>query len=322
MILFLPQEPLPNRYSADWRDIFNYAMIEQNLDATTIAPDWVGPEQGPANWTTLYDSHIYRLEQLTQVIQHISANDEPVTIFLHEGWFPGIEILAMIRTLAKKPIKIVAMMHGGTYDDYDYLTLSGFRTIGSKVESLAFACYDQILVASYHHANMIANEHPSVVEKIEVVDWPIMPPVDIAPGTKERLVVWPHRIAPEKAPEQFDQIASLVLAHDEFKDVKFVKTLEVCKTRDQYFDLLKRATVSVSTAYQETFGISMVESVQHGCVPIVPMRCNYSEMYSEQYSYSSIHDAAAMVMHHLRHPEPPPVFQHVGRLNWLKEFLS
>ena len=70
---------------------------------------------------------------------------------------------------------------------------------------------------------------------------------------KENIVVFPHRIAPEKNPEMFDKLAL------RFPEYKFVKTIDVTKTSEEYFELLAKSKIMVSFAQQETFGYSTVE---------------------------------------------------------------
>lgn len=53
--------------------------------------------------------------------------------------------------------------------------------------------------------------------------------------------------------------------------------------RRQYFEWLKEASVVVSTARQENFGLSIVEAVRCGCLPILPDRLSYPELIAPKY---------------------------------------
>lgn len=94
------------------------------------------------------------------------------------------------------------------------------------------------------------------------------------------MIVFPHRISPEKHPEMFDELAASM------PDWNCIKTIEVAKDKKEYYSLLRRAKYSVSFADQETFGISMVESFNCGCIPIVPNRLSYKEMFSPEFRYN------------------------------------
>jgi len=51
--------------------------------------------------------------------------------------------------------------------------------------------------------------------------------------------------------------------------------------RSAYEAWLKDGTVVVSTARQENFGISMVEAISAGCIPLLPRRLSYPEIIPE-----------------------------------------
>jgi glycosyltransferase involved in cell wall biosynthesis len=55
------------------------------------------------------------------------------------------------------------------------------------------------------------------------------------------------------------------------------------ENRYTYIDWLKRGTVAVSTAKQENFGMSMVEAMRYGCVPLLPKRLSYPEIVPERF---------------------------------------
>ena len=56
--------------------------------------------------------------------------------------------------------------------------------------------------------------------------------------------------------------------------------------RADYLDLLARAHLVVSTARQEFFGISVMEAVAMGAMPLVPDDLAYPELYPPEYRYS------------------------------------
>jgi hypothetical protein len=62
-------------------------------------------------------------------------------------------------------------------------------------------------------------------------------------------------------------------------------TKKFCDTKDRYYQILQKAYISVSFADQETWGIAMQESVICGCLPLVPNRLSYSEMYLPIFKY-------------------------------------
>ena len=64
--------------------------------------------------------------------------------------------------------------------------------------------------------------------------------------------------------------------------------------REEYEKWLKRGAVVISTAMQENFGISVIEAITMGCVPLLPDRLSYPEIlpeeFHEHFLYKNRHD--------------------------------
>lgn len=54
-----------------------------------------------------------------------------------------------------------------------------------------------------------------------------------------------------------------------------------------YYHHLAAGDVVVSTALHEFFGISVIEAVRAGCIPVLPKRLSYPELFKEQYLYET-----------------------------------
>jgi glycosyltransferase involved in cell wall biosynthesis len=114
------------------------------------------------------------------------------------------------------------------------------------------------------------------------------------------LIVWNHRWEFDKDPDTFfwalDRVLEagrdfrLALLGENFQMVPkaFIATRKRYggrivqygfeARRDDYLKWLRRGKVVVSTALQENFGISVIEAVRHGCLPLVPRRLSYPEI--------------------------------------------
>lgn len=57
------------------------------------------------------------------------------------------------------------------------------------------------------------------------------------------------------------------------------------KNRADYLRLLVQGDIVVSTALHEFFGISVVEAVRAGCLPVLPHRLAYPELFGPQFLY-------------------------------------
>jgi len=54
-------------------------------------------------------------------------------------------------------------------------------------------------------------------------------------------------------------------------------------SKEQYFEWLKRGTIVISTSIQENFGISTIEAIRHGCLPLLPDRLSYPEIIPSEF---------------------------------------
>lgn len=130
-----------------------------------------------------------------------------------------------------------------------------------------------------------------------------LPAGDTAAGIKTSqppIVLWNHRWEHDKAPEPFFEVMERLrqrgmdfgiavlgqqfvrrppvfdTARERFGDR--IVQFGYVNSREEYFGWLKHASVVVSTARQENFGLSVVEAAGCGCLPLVPDRLSYPEL--------------------------------------------
>ena len=119
--------------------------------------------------------------------------------------------------------------------------------------------------------------------------------VDLPP-----LIIWNHRWEFDKNPAGFfnalDKVLErglnfrLALLGENFQVVpkEFIAARERFKnrivwygyeaSREKYRKWLMQGTIVISTANQENFGISVVEAIRYGCIPLLPDRLSYPEI--------------------------------------------
>lgn len=126
------------------------------------------------------------------------------------------------------------------------------------------------------------------------------------------LVIWNHRWEHDKNPEAFFDALNAVrqcgidfrvaVLGESYMHIPPVfdtakERLNDCiaqwgyvPARQDYYRWLRRGHVTVSTAQQENFGISVVEAVRHGCLPLLPKRLCYPELLPEDYHEDFLFD--------------------------------
>ncbi|MBI9088171.1 MAG: DUF3524 domain-containing protein [Desulfobacterium sp.] len=119
------------------------------------------------------------------------------------------------------------------------------------------------------------------------------------------LIVWNHRWEYDKKPDDFFRALGkikergipfrLALLGEGVARVPkaFIEAREMFKeeivvfgyapSREEYYDWLGQGDIVVSTAIQENFGISVVEAVRMGCIPLLPDRLAYPEVMPEEH---------------------------------------
>ena len=160
--------------------------------------------------------------------------------------------------------------------------------------------YNHNWIATKAHFDLICNVydvflHPS----FNRTGWPMEYTKDMIQfipwQQKQNIIVFPHRIAPEKRLDLFHELA----AHPELKHYQFCVAMEMNLTKKEYHELLQRAKFAVSFAEQETLGISMYESACAGACPIVPNRLSYTEMYHPIFKRAnSVDDAVKTILNY------------------------
>jgi hypothetical protein len=194
------------------------------------------------------------------------------------------------------PVKIHALWHAGSYDPQDFLG----RLIGDApwvrcAEKSFFHAIDHNYFATEFHIEMFEKNllgqfiksDPNirwVTNKIVRSGWPMeYMPETISPyKTKKRdLILFPHRIAPEKQVEIFKDLAVALPQYE------WVVCQEQNLTKEAYHTLLGQAKLVFSANLQETVGISMYEGAIVDAIPMVPDRLSYKEMYADMWKYPS-----------------------------------
>jgi hypothetical protein len=98
---------------------------------------------------------------------------------------------------------------------------------------------------------------------------------------KRDLILFPHRIAPEKQVEIFLDLK------EHLPQYEFVVCQDQQLTKNEYHNLLGESKLVFSANLQETLGISCYEGALVDAIPMVPDRLSYSEMYYDGFKYPS-----------------------------------
>ncbi len=143
------------------------------------------------------------------------------------------------------------------------------------------------------------------------IDFNDFPEPDICKQDKNNppVIVWNHRWEHDKDPEYFFEILyeldrnkidfRLIVLGQSFQrqPAVFAEAREklahkilhfgYVESREEYIRLLCKANIVVSTARHEFYGISVIEAVRAGCIPVLPNRLSYPELFPAEYLYDN-----------------------------------
>jgi len=141
------------------------------------------------------------------------------------------------------------------------------------------------------------------------------PPAPSAKRSKPHVVLWNHRWEWDKNPDEFfaalrDVRAAgthfrLAVAGESFRDTpavfaaareEFAEAIVHwghLESRAEYMSLLSRCDIVVSTARHEFFGVAVLEAAAAGCVPLLPRRLSYPEIFPEGSGPAVFYDEGA-----------------------------
>ena len=330
-VWYVPIEPLVERYSAYWYNDIPIRFEAEGLRCQTIAGAELVNFEARIEHGEFLDVEStlrWKAEQTHRLLnlltnQSIQPGD---IIFFADLWHPGIESLFYyLDAFDRKDVVIAGILHAGVYDPNDFLTRKGMKGWGVGFERALLGRVDYVFVSTNYHKELIKKTHPEHSDVVLVTGLP--PAWDYRQtyvpkrGEKENLVVFPHRLAPEKQPEVFQKAVNLTkVGYWNFGTIKRGKyelpLPEVIvpapanqspgESKTRYYSILRKARISVSAALQETWGIAMQESVLCGCIPLVPDRGVYLEMYPSAFRYyenqaNSEEEALSIAMTNLIH---------------------
>ena len=295
-IYLVDLESVETRYTAQWKRHVPSLLKKAGHDVQVICgPTDIPSATTPGAFLNFGGTNIYKscqVEQIGRLFCEGSVNAGDHFVFT-DAWHPGIINLKYMSELLGIPVTTHGLWHAGSYDPQDFLG----RLVGSKpwvrhAEKSFFHAFDHNYFATEFHIEMFNKNllaGPDSIaywsNKVVRTGWPMEYMEDtLAPYknmTKRNLILFPHRIAPEKQVEIFRDFA----AH--LPQYEFVVCQDQQLTKDEYHTLLGQSKLVFSANLQETLGISCYEGAVVDAIPMVPDRLSYTEMYNNEFKYPS-----------------------------------
>jgi hypothetical protein len=307
-VFLIDLEAVETRYTGEWKRHVPSLLRKVGHNVTIISgPSDIPSATTPGAFLNFGGTNIYKANQVEQLGRlfcsgSIKAGDH---FIFTDAWHPGIINLKYMSELLNIPVTTHGLWHAGSYDPQDFLG----RLVGAKkwvrhAEKSFFHAFDHNYFATQFHIDMFVDnlledgyktENPWHEEdkadlitdgKIVRTGWPMEYMEDTLTVYKNMpkrdLILFPHRIAPEKQVEIFRDLATHLPQYE------FVVCQDQQLTKNEYHNLLGEAKMVFSANLQETLGISCYEGAVVDAIPLVPDRLSYTEMYYEGFKYPSV----------------------------------
>ena len=297
-VYLIDLEAVETRYTGQWKAHVPNLLRKAGHNVQIISgPTDIPSATTPGAFLNFGGTNIYKSSQVEQISRlfcsgSIHAGDHFV---FTDAWHPGIINLKYMSELLGIPVITHGLWHAGSYDPQDFLG----RLVGDKpwvrhAEKSFYHAFDHNYFATEFHIDLFSKNllerDPQVVrmfakDKIIRTGWP-MEYMDTAlliykNMPKRDLILFPHRIAPEKQVDIFRDLKTHLPQYE------FVVCQDQQLTKNEYHNLLGEAKLVFSANLQETLGISCYEGALVDAIPMVPDRLSYSEMYYDTFKYPS-----------------------------------
>ena len=286
-------EAVDTRYTKQWKDYLPKQLRHAtNVDVVVISGGEAPQATTPGAFLNFGGTNVYKSKQL-ETIGEMFCNGEVKDgdYFLYtDAWNPTVIQLRYMAELLGVDIRVGGLWHAGSYDPHDFLG----RLIGDKpwvrhAEMSMYECYDDNFYATDFHIDLFTDtmmdNYDVDMDRAIKVGWPMEylrdSLVTYSGMDKRNLILFPHRIAPEKQVDIFRDLAT------HLPEYEFVVCQERELTKNEYHNMLGEAKMVFSANLQETLGISWYEGALVNAIPMVPDRLSYSEMALPEFKYPS-----------------------------------
>jgi hypothetical protein len=321
MKIFLVElEPVETRYTAQWKQFLPEQMRAAGLNVEVIeGPSDAPQDTTPGAFLNFSGTNYWKSEQLKTIAQLFAdGRVQDGDYFLYtDAWNPTVLQLKYMSELLGVKVRIGGMWHAGSYDPADFLgRLIGNAPWVRHAEMSMYECFDDNFFATQFHLDLFLNTFwnddrdidRQLLHKVHRVGWPMEYLLDklndYTKLPKKDLILFPHRIAPEKQLDIFEDLAKHLPQYD------FVVCQNKKLTKHEYHTLLGQSKIVFSANLQETLGISWYEGIAVDAIPMVPDRLSYREMALDEFKYPS--DWTLNYESYLQHREQ--VLQHIQYL--------
>jgi hypothetical protein len=294
-IYIIPIEPIDARYTKQWYynipTILEKEIYNRGLDICVETIDGMQAAQGTTKGAFLdfAATNIYKASQTQKVSELFnSGRVKPGDKFLiTDAWNFAITAIKYMSDLLNIPVEIHGIWHAGAYDPTDILGYKMDKPWPWHQETSWFHSCDYnyyatdfhkdmfltnlLIDKAYHHKAIRSGQpHTPIIEQCGHY-WDTV---------KKKVMIWPHRYNDDKQPNIMEDVRDSITGET-------LVTQKMNLSKEEYYKTLGSCSVIFSCSLHENLGISVMEAVLAGVIPVLPNRCSYREMYMLEFLYPS-----------------------------------
>lgn len=279
-LFILSLEPIESRYTKQWHTYLPEYFEQQLHNYTVVQVDGEVEDTGTTEgaFINFLATNIWKSVQSAAFFDLVSKGfvQDDAAILVTDFWNPVLLMLKYVKELMNTNWKIIGIAHAGMYDPQDFLgRCVKDRAWGQASELAMFNSCDKVIFATEFHIQLFLKSYPNVDRsRIMRCGLPFgFLSSQIKPAPKKDIVLFPHRIAPEKQHDIFLAVAEKLPAYE------FITCQDKNLTKEEYHELLGKSKVVFSANLQETLGISTCgEAVAAMAFPVAPNHLSYTEI--------------------------------------------
>ena len=344
MIYILQLEPMKERYTYWWEDYIPQRITRTGKSCQSITGTPLTDKVLTGTVLDAAGTNHYKATQLQKVCEmFFKGKVKPHDHFLvADIWYPGIEMLRYMSQMYQIPIHVWGVWHAGSSTTNDFA--EPMHNWSKYFEVGFLNMCDGIFVGSEYSKQSIierllydvdSETVRSIATRISAYGMPLnLSDLRVYhTEEKENIILFPHRPDEEKNPHTYINIINgLSMFWDKFDDYKFVfctskdkyqsqstwinaslahlksshSNIEIKENlyKEEYYKLLSKSKLMISTTSEENFGYCGVEALSLGCNVLLPNAFSHPEIVEEdrRLLYNNYDDLMAKIPFTLESP--------------------
>lgn len=320
-ILYIPIEPISERYTEQWFRKFPEAFREAGYNVRVICGiPLLHDEIKVGTFLDVNSTTYYKWSQLQAISAafHKGEIENGTIFFFGDIEFWGLEAIRLLADMNGIKVRITGFLHAASYTREDAFAIAAPYQQYTEVGWIA--SLDKVFVGSEYHKRAVITrrlqplgaEH--LAKRIVVTKNPVFTDEyhDFGNVPKQKKVLLTNRFDHEKRPDEtLALFQKLKAAYPDWRfivttsrpkirgnesDYKYLMRLvdfgivEVKEglTKEEYHRELAEAYMVVSHSPEENYGYCIAESIHYGCIPLLLQGASHDEFVGRDYLFSTI----------------------------------